>query len=61
LLGAIIIQQDERTKRLKQEIQEVKAEIRSIKRKNDNVEDDEVEDDEAIKNTAPKKKRVRFH
>jgi uncharacterized membrane protein (DUF106 family) len=61
LLGAIIIQQDKRIKRLKQEMQEVKAEIRSIKRKNNNVEDNKVEDDKAIKNTAPKKKRVRFH
>jgi hypothetical protein len=41
-------------------MQEVKAEIRSIKRKNDKV-DNKVEDNEVIKNTAPKKKRVRFY
>ena len=42
-------------------MQEVKAEIRSIKRKNNNVEDNKVEDNKAIKNIAPKKKRVRFY
>jgi hypothetical protein len=41
-------------------MQEVKAEICSIKRKNDKV-DNKVKDNKVIKNTVPKKKRVRFY